>query len=287
MHYIGAHVSAAGGVDNAPRNASRIGATAFALFTRNQRRWQSKPLDGKTIDAFKRNCSDLGYTPEMILAHDGYLINLGHPDPDGLEKSRRAFLDEVQRCEQLGLATLNFHPGSHLKQMTESECLQRIAESINITLDRTRGVVLVIENTAGQGTNLGYRFTHLAEIIDRVEDRQRIGVCLDTCHTIAAGYDMTSRSAYDAVFERFDRTVGIGYLRGLHLNDAKKDLGSRVDRHAPIGQGTLGMAPFRFIMTDPRLEKLPMILETPDSDRWAQEIELLRGLADGRGQRAR
>ena len=279
MKRIGAHVSASGGVQNAPLNAARIGARAFALFTKNQRQWKAKPLTPKSIQLFQENCAKEGYGPEQILPHDSYLINLGHPDAEGLAKSRAAFLDEFRRCEQLGLTLLNFHPGSHLKKISEDTCLGRIAESINITLDKTRNVIAVIENTAGQGSNMGYRFEHLAAIIDQVEDKSRVGVCLDTCHTFTAGYDLKTEEGYQKTLATFDDVVGFNYLKGMHLNDSKKDLASRVDRHANIGQGFMGLDTFRFIMADPRLEEIPLILETPDETRWAHEIELLYEMA--------
>lgn len=280
MKWIGAHVSAAGGVENAPLNAKKIGAQAFALFTKNQRRWKAKPLTEASIAAFKENCAAHGFRPEQILAHDGYLINLGHPQAEALAKSRAAFLDEMQRCEQLGLTSLNFHPGSHLRQISPGDCLARIAESVNLALDQTYGVTAVIENTAGQGSNLGHRLEHLAEIIDQVEDKSRVGVCLDTCHLFAAGYDLTSDAAYAGFMAEFDAVVGFDYLKGLHLNDAKKELASRVDRHASIGDGYLGIDSFRRLISDPRLDKLPMILETPEDTRWAEEISTLYRLAD-------
>ena len=205
--WVGAHVSAAGGVENAPLNALKIGAKAFALFTKNQRRWQSAPLSEKSIGAFRANCERTGYKPEQILPHDSYLINLGHPDADGIEKSRRAFFDEMMRCQQLGLCYLNFHPGSHLGKISISACLARIAESINMALARTETVTAVIENTAGQGNNVGNRFEHLAEIIASVEDKNRVGVCLDTCHSYAAGYDIKNRRSYQETIDNFDRTV--------------------------------------------------------------------------------
>lgn len=280
MKYVGAHVSAAGGVENAPLNAKKIGATAFALFTKNQRQWKAKPLAEGSIAQFRKNCEEAGYTPEQILPHDSYLINLGHPEPEGLKKSRDAFVDEMQRCAQLGLTCLNFHPGSHLKKISEEACLRRIAESINLALEQTSGVTAVIENTAGQGTNLGHRFEHLAAIIDGVDDKSRVGVCLDTCHTFSAGYDLTPPDAYQAAFSQFDEVVGFSYLKGLHLNDDKKSLASRVDRHETIGNGTLGLAPFRMIMNDSRFDNIPMILETPDDSRWADEISMLMGMVD-------
>ena len=279
MKYFGAHVSASGGVENAPRNAREIGATAFALFTKNQRQWVAKPLAESEIAAFRNACEKFGYTAAQILPHDSYLINLGHPDPEGLEKSRAAFLDEMQRCEALGLDRLNFHPGSHLKQISEQESLDRIAESINLALDRTHGVTAVIENTAGQGSNLGFRFEHLRYLIDRVEDRSRVGVCIDTCHAFAAGYDLRSAEACEATFAEFDRVVGFQYLKGMHLNDAMKILGSRVDRHTPLGEGMIGMECFRYIARDPRFDNIPLILETPDETRWAEEIARLKAFA--------
>lgn len=274
--YIGAHVSASGGVENAPVNAAAIGATAFALFTKNQKQWYSKPLTDENIENFKDNCEKYGYSPEQILPHDSYLINLGHPEDEGLKKSRRAFLDEIQRCEQLGITMLNFHPGSHLKKISEDECLQRIAESVNMVLEKTKGVTAVIENTAGQGSNMGYRFEHLACIIELTDDKSRVGVCLDTCHSWAAGYDFGSEEGYEKLWKDFDNIVGIKYLKGMHLNDAKKDLGSRVDRHAPLGEGYIGKEGFIRLMKDPRLNGIPMILETPEPDIWDKEIAWLQ-----------
>lgn len=280
MKYFGAHVSASGGADNAPANAHAIGATAFALFTKNQRQWVAKPLTAGEIDAFRKACDTYGYRPEQILPHDSYLINLGHPEKEALEKSRTAFLDEMQRCELLGLDRLNFHPGSHLQKITEEESLDRIAESINIALDKTRGVTAVIENTAGQGSNLGFRFEHLRYLIDRVEDKSRVGVCIDTCHAFAAGYDLRTAEACDATFAELERVVGFGYLKGMHLNDAMKILGSRVDRHMPLGEGMIGMECFRYIARDERFDGIPLILETPDETRWSEEIARLKAFAE-------
>ncbi|MDR4497026.1 MAG: deoxyribonuclease IV [Candidatus Scalindua sp.] len=279
MKRIGAHVSTSGGVENAPLNAKEIGARAFALFTKNQRQWKAKPFTIENIEKFKQNCRDAGIMPEHILPHDSYLINLGHPEKEGLKKSREAFLDEMQRCEQLGLLMLNFHPGSHLKKISVEACLKRIAESINIALDKTTGVMAVLENTAGQGTNMGFRFEHIAEIIHEVKDKTRVGVCLDTCHTFAAGYDIRTRDTFETTMKEFERVVGLKYLRGVHLNDSKPDLGSHVDRHHSIGKGKLGVEPFRFIMNDSRFEEIPMVLETIDATIWAEEIKLLYSLA--------
>ena len=275
MKYIGAHVSASGGVENAPLNANAIGAKAFALFTRNQRQWKSSPLTKKSISLFKERCEEFGYEAKHILPHDRYLINLGHPDPDGLQKSRDAFLDEMQRCEQLGLDRLNFHPGSHLNELPVDDCLARIAESINRTLDQTAGVCAVIENTAGQGTNLGYTFEQIAAIIDRVEDKTRVGVCIDTAHTLAAGYDIKTEQGFTETFRHFDEVIGFSYLRGMHINDSKKDLATRVDRHDSIGKGVMGMTTFKMLMADPRFDDIPQILETPDESIWAEEIGYL------------
>ncbi len=280
MKYLGAHVSASGGVDNAPRNAHSIGANAFALFTKNQRQWVAPKLTSAQIDAFRRACDEYGFRPEQILPHDSYLINLGHPEAEGLAKSRESFFEEMARCEALGLDRLNFHPGSHLRKISEQESLQLIADSINMALERTQGVTAVIENTAGQGSNLGFDFEHLAYIIDRVEDKSRVGVCIDTCHAFAAGYDLSSEEGCDEVFSAFEQTVGFEYLKGMHLNDAMKPLGSRVDRHSPLGEGQLGITPFRYIMQDSRFDGIPLILETPDEARWAEEIALLRSFAE-------
>lgn len=278
MKYVGAHVSAAGGVGNAPLNAAEIGGKAFALFTKNQRQWQAKALSAEEIEAFRTNCRGAAYGPAQILAHDSYLINLGHPEPEPLAKSRAAFLLEMRRCEALGIQLLNFHPGSHLRLSSEEDALARIAESIDITLAETEGVTAVIENTAGQGSNLGYSFEQLVRIIELVRARDRVGVCLDTAHAFAAGYDFRTPEALAATLEEFDRTVGFRYLRGVHLNDSKADLGSRVDRHAPIGKGKIGLEAFRLIMNDSRFEGIPLILETPERERWAEEIALLNGL---------
>ena len=278
MKYIGAHVSASGGVENAPLNAAAIGAKAFALFTKNQRQWMAKPLTDESITVFKANMVAHGLKPEHVLPHDSYLINLGHPDPEALEKSRAAFLDEMQRCEQLGLKLLNFHPGSHLKQISEEESLAIVADSINWALKQTEGVTAVIENTAGQGSNLGYRFEHLAAIIERVEDKSRVGVCLDTCHTFTAGYDLRTTADCEKTFGEFDHMVGFQYLRGMHLNGSKATFGSRVDRHHSLEQGELGLDVFRFIMNSEHFDNIPMVLETIDESIWPQEIELLYSL---------
>jgi len=277
MKYIGAHVSAAGGVENAPIRAHEIGATAFALFTKNQRQWAAKPLTEKSIEAFKENCETYGYSAKQILPHDSYLINLGHPDLDKRQKSLDAFIDELQRCEQLGLTLLNFHPGSHLREISEEICLDYIAESINFALEQTSGVTAVIENTAGQGSNLGYKHEQLAHIIDKVEDKTRIGVCIDTCHSFAAGYDL--KDDYQGVMADFEAIVGFNYLKGMHLNDSKAVLGQKLDRHHSLGQGEIGWHTFEQLMADPRIDEIPMTLETIDTSIWPDEIKALKGFA--------
>ncbi len=278
MKYIGAHVSASDGVSHAPINAANIGAKAFALFTRNPSRWKSPAIKPKEAEAFKENCEKYGFTPAQILPHDSYLINLGAPEAEKLEKSREAFLDEMRRCEQLGLTMLNFHPGSHLKLMETDDCLDLIAASINLALAETKGVKAVIENTAGQGTNLGFTFAQIAHIIDKVEDKERVGVCIDTCHTFAAGYDLATPEGYAATWNEFDREIGFRYLSAMHINDSKKGVGSKVDRHESLGLGAIGKEFFEMLMRDPRMDNIPLILETPNEEIWAQEIEWLYSL---------
>jgi deoxyribonuclease-4 len=286
--YVGAHVSSSGGVQNAPLNALEIGAKAFALFTKNQKRWDSKPFDAKTLDLWFRNLEDSKILPKHILPHDSYLINLGNPDELKLIKSRMAFIDELERCNTLGLDKLNFHPGSYLQKFNkndpnlkdniesaELECLETIAQSINIALDKTKNVKAIIENTAGQGTNLGYKFEHLAYIIDKIEDKSRIGVCIDTCHLFVSGYDIRTYEAYNKTWTEFDKIIGFEFLMGMHLNDSKVPLGSYIDRHHNLGQGEIGWDAFRFIMNDDRMNDIPLILETIDHTIWAQEIEKL------------
>lgn len=280
MKYIGAHVSCEGGVANAPVNASKIGARTFALFTRNPSRWRSAPIKASEAERFRALCDELGYDRRVILPHDSYLINLGAPDPEKLAKSREAFLDELHRCEQLGLSLLNFHPGSHLGAIDPEACLDLIAQSINEALEVTEGVKAVIENTAGQGTNLGFGFSQIARIIDGVKDKSRVGVCIDTCHAFAAGYDLSSDEGYDRTWKEFENEIGWQYLAGMHINDAKKPVGSRVDRHELLGRGQIGGHFFERLMADPRFDGIPLILETPDPEQWAAEIAWLYGMAE-------
>jgi deoxyribonuclease-4 len=275
MKRVGAHVSASGGVQNAPLNAKEIGARAFALFTKNQRQWFAKPYDKKTIDEFHENMEKCNYLPEHVLPHDSYLINLGNPDKDKRQKSMDSFIDELTRCSQLGLLYLNTHPGGHLGQASEEECLQTIADCCNTALSKTEGVSIILEITAGQGSWVGYTFEHLAAIIDKIEDKSRAGVCFDTCHAFAAGYDLRTQESCKKVFEEFEKVIGFKYLNGIHLNDAKSEHGSHVDRHHSLGQGNLGLEVFKFLMNDPRFDEIPMILETIDDSKWADEIKLL------------
>lgn len=280
MKYIGAHVSSEQGVSHAPLNAHLIGAKSFALFTRNPSRWTSKAIPAAEAEAFRENCATYGYTPDVILPHDSFLINLGSPDADKLEKSRKAFLDEMRRCEQLGLTMLNFHPGSHLRELETDACLDLIAESVNMILDKTSGVKAVIENTAGQGSNLGCTFEQIAHIIDRIEDKDRVGVCIDTCHAYTSGYDMVSQEAYDKTWRDFDSVIGMKYLCGMHLNDTMKNLGSRIDRHASLFTGNLKEEFWRRLMNDPRMDGIPLILETPNEEIWSEEIRQLYAMID-------
>nr|WP_315008666.1 deoxyribonuclease IV [uncultured Campylobacter sp.] len=278
MKRIGAHVSASGGVSNAPLNAAKIGADAFAMFVKNQRRWDAPPLSAEEIAAFKDALRQSGIRAEHVLVHDSYLINLGHPREAEREKSLNAFMDEIRRCEALGLKLLNFHPGSHLNEISAQVCLDNIVESLNFAIADTSGIKLVLENTAGQGSNLGYDFAQLAYVIDKISNKDRIGVCIDTCHAFAAGYDLRSPQAYERTMSEFDRAIGYKFLSGMHLNDTKNELGVRKDRHESLGRGFLGLAAFENIMNDPNIDEIPLILETIDDSLWAEEIALLRSM---------
>ncbi len=282
MKYIGAHVSASGGVENAPLNAKEIGAKAFALFTKNQRQWNAAPLSKKSIEQFGINCELAGIESKHILAHNSYLTNMGNPDEEARLKSINAFTDEMSRCQELGIPLLNFHPGSHLNKISEEECLNHIIRGIDQALENTDGVKAVIENTAGQGSNLGFKFEHLAYIIQGVKDPSRIGVCIDTAHTLAAGYEIRTAEGYMQTMDSFDKIVGMKYLCGIHLNDSKKELGTRVDRHEVIGKGVMGNKLFELLMADERMNAIPIILETPDPTLWAEEIKYLYSLPGAR-----
>ena len=275
MKYIGPHVSISGGVENAPLNAAALGATGFAMFTKNQRQWTAPPISAASAAAFRKNCADHGFTPEMILVHDSYLINLGQPDPAKRANALKAFIDELERCRMLGLTMLNFHPGSHLKLVSEAEGCRIIAESVRTALEEVPDVCAVFENTAGQGSNLGYSFEQLADMLEKVSMPERTGVCIDTCHAFAAGYDLSAPEKFEECFAEFDRLIGMKFLRGMHLNDSKGVLAGHLDRHAPIGTGTLGTAVFEKIAADRRFDNIPLILETPDESLWAAEIAML------------
>jgi deoxyribonuclease-4 len=279
MKYIGPHVSTSGGVQNAPCNAFDLGATGFGMFTKNQRQWSAPPYDGPAVTAFKKNLADRGYSASQVLPHDTYLINLGNPDPAAFKKSYDAFVDELRRCRQLGLSMLNIHPGSHLRLISEESCMERIAGAINLAHEETGGVTVVLENTAGQGSNIGYSFEQLAFMIARVSDKSRIGFCFDTCHAFAAGYDLRTKKAYGATMRRLGDIVGFNYLRAVHVNDAKAELGSRLDRHQSIGKGTLGTDAFKMLMADDRFDGIPFVLETIDEGLWPREIALLKRMA--------
>ncbi|CAL4042242.1 Endonuclease 4 [Buchnera aphidicola (Tetraneura ulmi)] len=276
MRYIGAHVSALGGVGQSVIRASNIKANAFSFFTKNQRRWKSLSMKVDEINNFKNLCKEHNFSYDYILPHASYLINLGHPNKDLLKKSRESFIDEIKRCQLLNLRFINFHPGNHLYRISEDLCLQNVSDSINIAIQSTEKIILVIENTAGQGSSIGYRFEHLAKIIDKVEDKSRIGVCLDTCHLFASGYELRIKESFDSTFKKFEKIIGFQFLFAMHLNDSKKELNSRVDRHENLGKGKIGYECFSWIIKDYRFCSIPLILETPNHDHWEKEIFWLR-----------
>lgn len=276
MKFIGAHVSAKGGVHQAIIRAKKIKATALAFFTKNNLQWHSPLLQPEIIKQFRINCKKYNYGSKQIISHASFLINLGHPNIEILKKSRISFFDEIKRCEQLGVLLLNFHPGSHIKKISINNCLSLISESINLALDKTQTVNLVIENTSGQGSNLGFRFEHLSEIISNIENKTRIGVCIDTCHAFTAGYDLRTKKDCDNTFNEFDKIIGFQYLKCVHLNDSKSEFKSYIDRHHSIGKGKIGYIPFRYIMKDKRFENIPLILETINSKIWTEEIAWLK-----------
>jgi len=275
-YFVGPHVSAGGGVSQAPLNAKALNASGFALFVKNQRQWTAAPLPKEEIEAFKKQMMTDRFTPQQVLPHAGYLINLANPDDGAQNKSFTSLMDEAKRCSALGLSLLNFHPGSHLRLITPQVACERVAGAINRAMREIPALIFVVENTAGSGGNIGSRFEELKIILDGIDDRSRVGFCLDTCHTFAAGYDISTRDGFLKTMESFDRIVGMKTLRALHLNDSKTALGSHVDRHESLGKGLLGIEPFKCIMRDARFQNIPLVLETPDETIWAQEIELLR-----------
>ncbi|KAJ7119140.1 xylose isomerase-like protein [Mycena epipterygia] len=279
---VGAHVSAAGGIENSIINAAAIGANSFALFVKSQRKWSSPALTEATISTFKAGLIEHGYDPRHILPHGSYLINLGNPDAGKRQKSYDCFLDDLKRCESLGLLLYNFHPGSSVGQATTDESISLIAESINEAHRATETVVTVLENMAGAGNIIGGDFNHLANIISQVNDKTRVGVCLDTCHMFAAGYDLRTKEGWEQIVTDFDQQVGLSYLRGMHLNDSKTEYNSKRDRHENIGIGHIGIEGFHHILNDVRFQNIPLILETPSFEKpevWATEIGALNGLS--------
>ncbi|MEI8138753.1 MAG: deoxyribonuclease IV [bacterium] len=279
MYYVGPHVSIGGGVENAPINAKVLGATGFGMFVKNQRQWTAAPYTAANLAAFKTQMKVDGYTAAQVMPHAGYLINLANPDAAAHEKSMAALLDELRRCMALGLDKLNLHPGSHLRLITPKAACERVAKSINAALSETAGVTVVIENTAGSGGNLGSTFEEIRSIIDGVEDKSRVGVCLDTMHAFAAGYDIRTRNGFLETMDHFTKTVGMHYLRGMHLNDSKVAFNSHVDRHESLGAGLLGIDVFKCIMRDKRFENMPLVLETPNEELWGKELHLLKEMA--------
>ncbi|XP_068108230.1 probable endonuclease 4 isoform X2 [Hyperolius riggenbachi] len=284
--FVGAHVSIQGGLWNAALEAGRIGARAFGLFLRSQRTWNSKTLEESSAEKFRRTCAELGLDSRFILPHSPYLMNLGSPKPDVRQKSRDMLVDELGRCRLLGLTIYNIHPGSHVGEMPVDKCLELIADGINHAHSQVPGVTVVLENMSRQGSTVGGRFQELRGIIDLVEDKTRIGVCLDTCHAFAAGHNLAEEAGLRHMLDEFEETVGLSYLRAVHLNDSKGKVGCRLDRHENIGRGHIGVTGFRQVMNEPRFNDIPMILETPYNAEF-DEIELLYSLCAESGGKKR
>lgn len=277
VKYIGAHVSSEPDVSFAPGYAHAIGARAMALFTAPQDKWRAPDPTPVVCRAFREECDKYGFTPAQILPHAGFMINLAGPDKRKLLISRLAFEDEMRRCSLLGLTMFNFHPGSTVGKIADDEALAQIAQTLNMVHRKVPGVKTVLENTAGQGSNLGWQLAHLGRIIELVDDKERMGVCIDTCHAFAAGYDLATPQGYDIFWKEFDSVIGRDYLCGMHLNDAKRPVGSRLDRHEVTGQGHIGEEFFKRLLADPRTDGIPLILETPDEENWPREIQRLYG----------
>lgn len=276
---IGAHCSAAGGAYNALLEGHEIGATTIQLFTSNQKTWTGKAISDKDVEKWEETLDSTGI--KKVMSHDSYLINLGSPKPDLLQKSRKAFKEELHRCHKLNIAFLNFHPGAATGS-TEEECLDTIVESVKeLEKECEKGPTrLLLEATAGQGTCVGYSFEHLGYLVDRLQDHVPIGVCIDTCHIFAAGYDISSKAGWDATVEEFHKQVGIKHLYAMHINDSKNPCGSRKDRHEHLGKGEIGMDCFKAMMQHPKLRDIPKYLETPmGPSMWINEIKLLREFA--------
>ncbi len=278
MKVLGGHVSVTGGVQNAPQHARDVTCDCMQIFSKNQMQWSSKPLAPEDVSLYKENMAAHGIRETVI--HDSYLINLGTPDAALMKKSREAFLEEVVRAETLGVRNLIFHPGAHMGA-GEQAGLRRIADSLNWARKEagSGAVCFVLENTAGQGTLLGHSFEQLAKIIDMLDDQKDAGVCFDTCHAYAAGYDVKSRKGYEATFALFDDVLGADTMRAMHINDSKGKQGSHLDRHAQIGEGFLGLECFAHFMNDERWDGIPMVLETPEGEkRYKKELKALRSL---------
>ncbi|MDY3938721.1 MAG: deoxyribonuclease IV [Spirochaetia bacterium] len=276
MKKPGAHVSIAGGLFNAPDHAKEIGASAFAMFSKNQRQWFAPEPDDNAVNWFRFHLASAKIKPEDVLVHSSYLINLGNADKEKFAKSFDSFLGEARILERLGLTLLNFHPGSHVNLSSPHEAMKQIADAVNRAVSETDKTVFVLETMAGQGTSLGSSFEELSEILSHIKNPARVGVCIDTCHIFSAGYDLRTEESYTKTMYEFERLIGFSYLKGVHLNDSKNPLGSRVDRHESLGDGALGWLPFELIMNDDRFEEIPLILETPRPERWADEIRILK-----------
>lgn len=280
MKYIGAHVSISGGLHLACRRALEIGAKSFALFLRSQRQWVAKPLSEEQAQVFRDACQSSGFSPKVIIPHGIYLMNCGSPDEEILRKSREVLVDELQRCEMLGLTLYNFHPGSTCGKIPVEDCLDRIADSINLAHKKTKYVMTVLENMSCQGNTIGGKFEELRGIIDRVSDKSRVGVCLDTCHAFAAGHNLSTEEGFKNMMNNFENIIGIEYLKAVHLNDSKGELGCHLDRHENIGKGKIGTEAFQRLMKDKRFDGIPMVLETPcqSDDTYEKEIRILYGM---------
>ncbi|MDE7427605.1 MAG: deoxyribonuclease IV [Muribaculaceae bacterium] len=276
--YLGVHVESFPDVAVAPSEAAGYDAYSFSLNLVNPKDWRSNPITEDVAQLFKEQCKMYDFTSAHILPHASFIPNLASPDSRKLAFARTLMVDEFRKAALLGLTMVNFHPGAHLNQLEEEAALERISHSINYILSKTEGVCAVIENTAGQGSNLGYTLTQIGNIIAGIEDKSRVGVCIDTCHAFAAGYNLTDSLAYHEMWDEFDNCIGAGYLKGIHLNDSVRALGSRIDRHASIGKGCIGMEFFQRFMNDERFNGIPIILETPDPNNWKQEIETLYSL---------
>ena len=284
MRVLGAHMSTSGGLWQALDRGARDGCNAIQIFTRNNNRWKAKPLDDDEIDRFSTRCRETGIEP--VLAHGSYLINLATPDADLMKRSIGAFGEELERCARLGIPALVAHPGAHMGSGEGVGC-GRVASALDAILESGAGagVRVLLETTAGQGTSVGHRFEHLRDIIGAMRHGARVGICVDTCHVFAAGYDIRTRRGYDAVMEECGEVLGLDSIGAFHLNDSLKDIGCRVDRHQHIGRGFIGLEPFRGLMNDPRFDGVPMILETPKGMDGAEDranLALLRGLGRSR-----